>query len=244
MTDQQTAPAAPGASRPPPGLGVRLVRGLGWTLIATGVVILLYLVYLLFFTNLRTDQAQDQLLDQWELQFGAPDDALPAEDPDATESEAQPVNPGDAYAALWFERDGERIVHDETLFVVEGVSVADLRRGPGHYPDTAEPGEVGNLGISGHRTTYGAPFYHLDQLREGDTIHVVDRNNREWVYAFREQRIVQPTDVWVVEDDPLGTGGALLTLTTCHPRLSAAQRMIVFADLVGEPRAEAVEDAA
>ena len=221
-----------------PGLGVRLVRGVGWTLIATGILILLYLVYLLFFTNLRTDQAQGELLDQWELEFGAPDDALPAEDPDATE-EAEPVSPGDAYAALWFERDGERIVHDETLFVVEGTSVADLRRGPGHYEGSADPGEVGNLAISGHRTTYGAPFYHLDQLREGDRIHVVDRSNREWVYEFREQRIVQPTDVWVVGPDPLDTGGALLTLTTCHPRLSAAQRMIVFADLVGDPRDEA-----
>ena len=236
MTDQQTLPAGP-------GLGIRLVRGLGWTLIATGVFILLYLVYLLFFTNLRTDQAQGQLLDQWELQFGAPDDALPAEDPDAAGEQAQPARPGDAYAALWFERDGERIVHDDTLFVVEGVSVADLRRGPGHYPSTADPGEVGNLGISGHRTTYGAPFYHLDQLREGDTIHVVDRSNREWVYEFREQRIVSPNDVWVIGEDPLDTGGALLTLTTCHPRLSAAQRMIVFADLVGEPKA-ATTDAA
>ena len=240
MTDQ-TLTAPPTGDPSGPGLGVRLVRGLGWTLIATGVVILLYLVYLLFFTNLRTEQAQGDLLDQWELQFGAPDDALPAEDLDDPEDEAEPVAPGDAYAALWFERDGERIVHDETLFVVEGVSVADLRRGPGHYPGTSAPGELGNLAISGHRTTYGAPFYHLDQLREGDRIHVVDRDNREWVYEFREQRIVQPTDVWVVGEDPLNTGGALLTLTTCHPRLSAAQRMIVFAELVGEPRGDGAE---
>lgn len=235
VTDQQTV--TPASARRGRGLGVRLVRGFGWTLIATGVLILLYLVYLLFFTNLQTGQAQGELLDQWELEFGAPDDALPAEDIDATESEAEAVAPGDAYAALWFERDGERIVHDETLYVVEGVSVADLRRGPGHYPDTADPGEIGNVGLSGHRTTYGAPFYHLDQLQEGDTIHVVDRDNREWVYAYREERVVQPTDVWVIDDDPLGTGGALLTLTTCHPRLSAAQRLIVFADLVGEPKA-------
>lgn len=235
MTDQQLLTATPDPAPAGPGLGVRLVRGLGWVLIATGVVILLYLVYLLFFTNLRTDQAQGELLDQWELEFGEPVDALPAEDPDAAEDDREAVRPGDAYAALWFERDGERIVHDETLFVVEGTSVADLRRGPGHYEGSAAPGEIGNLAISGHRTTYGAPFYHLDQLREGDRIHVVDRSNREWVYEFREQRIVQPTDVWVVGEDPLGTGGALLTLTTCHPRLSAAQRMIVFAELVGEP---------
>lgn len=218
------------------GRGVRVVRGIGWTLIATGILILLYLAYLLFFTNLTTGAAQGQLLDEWELQFGAPGEGLPSEDV-TDDGEAEPVSPGDAWGAMWFERDGERIVHDDVLFVVEGVSVADLRQGPGHYPDTAEPGEVGNVGISGHRTTYGAPFYHLDRLQAGDTIHVVDRDNREWVYEFVEQRIVQPTDVWVVGPDPLDTGGALLTLTTCHPRLSAAQRMIVFAELVGEPKA-------
>lgn len=227
----------PDTTRPSRSSGwlVPAVRGLGWAMIATGVVILLYLVYLLFFTNVQTERAQDEMLSQWELDIGAPGDTLPAEEVGATEAEAQPVEPGDSYAAMWFERDGERIVHDDTLFVVEGVSVEDLKRGPGHYPGTVEPGEVGNLGISGHRTTYGAPFYHLDQLQEGDTIHIVDRSNREWVYEFLEQRIVQPTDVWVMDNDPLGTGGALLTLTTCHPRLSAAQRMIVFAELVGEP---------
>lgn len=233
MTDITTRPTtAPSRSS---GWGLRVVRGVGWTMIATGVLILLYLVYLLFFTNVQTERAQDDMLSQWELDIGAPGASLPAEHVEATEVQAQPVEPGDSYAAMWFERDGQRIVHEDTLFVVEGVSVEDLKRGPGHYPGTAEPGQAGNLGISGHRTTYGAPFYHLDRLREGDTIHVVDRHNRVWVYEFLEQRIVQPTDVWVMEDDPLGTGGALLTLTTCHPRLSAAQRMVVFATLVGEP---------
>lgn len=222
--------------RPPQRRGgtvVRLIRGLGWTLIATGVLILLYLVYLLFFTNLQTDQAQGALLDEWSLQFGAPDDALPAEDL-TEEGPADPVSPGDAWAALWFERDGERIVHDDTLFIVEGTAVSDLKRGPGHYDESDDPGEVGNVAIAGHRTTYGAPFYHLDQLGPGDEIHVVDRNSRKWVYEVVEQRIVQPTDVWVVGNDPLGTGGAMLTLTTCHPRLSAAQRLIVFAQLADE----------
>ena len=212
----------------------RVVRTAGWALIATGAVILLYLVYLLFFTNLQTEQAQGELLDQWELEVEGGTDQLPGEAEEA--GAAPPAEPGDAYAAMWFERDGERIVHDDVLYVVEGTAVADLRRGPGHYTETAAPGADGNVAVSGHRTTYGAPFFHLDRLQEGDRIHVVDRQDREWVYAFRERRIVAPSDVWVIGDDPLGDGAPLLTLTTCHPRFSDAQRMIVFAELVGEPR--------
>lgn len=213
----------------------KVIRGVGWTLIAVGVLVLLYVVYLLFFTTLKTDAAQRELLEDWQLSYGAIDQALPGEevDGDGAERAAEPADPGDAYAVIWFERPstGERIVHEEPLFVVEGVSLDVLRRGPGHYPDSAAPGADGNFAVSGHRTTYGAPFYHLEELQPGDQVHVVDRDGEAWVYEVEEQRIVAPSDVWVVGDDPLGTGQPTLTLTTCHPRFSAAQRMIVFATL-------------
>lgn len=215
----------------------KVARTTGWTLIATGVLILLYVVYLLFFTGLTTSQAQQDLLEQWELDHGPIAAAeLPAEpgaeDQDGAADEA-PADPGDAYAVLWFERPGsdERPVHDEPLFVVEGVGLDDLRRGPGHYPESAAPGGPGNFAVAGHRTTYGQPFYDLDVIEPGDEIHVVDRQGSEHVYEVVEQRIVAPGDVWVVGDDPLGTGRSMLTLTTCHPRFSAAQRLIVFAEL-------------
>lgn len=213
----------------------RVVRGVGWTLIAGGVLILLYLAYLLFYTNLATDQAQDRLLETWQAEYGA----LPGEGEHAagpTEEEPRPVDPGAAYAVMWFERPGsdEPLVRDGQLFVVEGVTLELLKRGPGHYPGTAEPGHDGNFAVSGHRTTYGAPFYHLDQLREGDEIHVVDRQQREWVYVVRRQQVVAPNALWVIGEDPLETGTPTMTLTTCHPRFSAAQRLIVFAELQGE----------
>jgi sortase A len=218
-----------------PGPVVRTVRGIGWTLIATGVLIALYVVYLLFFTNLETNRAQVELLDQWELQVGSADQSLPGEGTEDDDGPVDPVSPGDAYAAMWFERDGERIVTDDPLFVVSGTDLGTLRRGPGHYTDTVAPGQPGNFAVAGHRTTYGAPFYHLDLLQEGDEIHVIDRQNRRWVYAFREQRIVRPQDIWVVGNDPFNDGATLITLTTCHPRLSAAQRMIVWGELIESP---------
>jgi sortase A len=197
------------------------------------VLTLLYVVYLLVFTNYRAGQAQDELLEDFELRYGDIGEALPGEDVEVAADDAviEPVTSGEAFAALWFERDGERILHDDPALVVEGITVADLRRGPGHYPGTAEPGQPGNVGISGHRTTYGAPFYDLDQLEPGDAVHLVDRQGREWVYDVIEQRVIAPTDLWVVGEDPLETGAPMLTLTTCHPRFSSRERLVVFAQL-------------
>lgn len=210
----------------------RTLRGVGWTFIAAGVVLLLYVIYLLFYTNLTTDRAQHELRDTWaEFEWAQveSDDEEPEEAPD-------PISVGDAFAVIWFERPGsdEPVVRDEPLYVVEGVSLDMLRRGPGHYPDSVAPGEDGNFAIAGHRTTHGAPFYHLDELQTGDEIHVMDRSGRQWRYVVRETMVVAPSDVWVVDQDPLGDGYPLLTLTTCHPRFSAAQRYIVFAGLDGE----------
>lgn len=216
----------------------RVVRGVGWLLLVSGAVVLLYVVYLMWFTNLGTSQAQRELAESWERTTQGQGE--PTEDTDAdADAEEEPgsdetaVEPGDAYAMLWFERDGARIVTDDPLYVVSGVTLDDLRAGPGHYPDSAAPGDDGNLGIAGHRTTYGAPFWSLDELREGDTIHVVDRDGQEWVYAYVEQRVVTPTDTWVVDEpDPLELGAPTVTLTTCHPRFSAAQRLIAWGELV------------
>ncbi len=219
----------------------RVVRGFGWLLVVSGVVVLLYVVYLLWFTGLETERAQRELAETWSLTVpdgpvagGQPDDPPDRVEEDEDEEDEE-VALGDAFAALWFERDGERIVDDEVLLVVSGATLQLLRSGPGHYPLSDRPGGAGNLAIAGHRTTYGAPFWSLDVLTEGDTIHVVDRRGREWVYAYREQRIVAPTDVWVLGADPLGSGAPTITLTTCHPRGSAAQRLIVWGELLGDP---------
>jgi sortase A len=224
----------------------KVVRGAGWTLVVAGSVVLLYVVYLLWFTNLGTDRAQRDLADVWDrtiaTQPSGPDGDWGEAAQPVEHAEDEDVEVGEAYAAMWFERDGDLIISDEVLYVVEGVSLDRLRAGPGHYPESDVPGGPGNLAIAGHRTTYGAPFWALDELQEGDTIHVMDRQGTEWVYAYREQRIVSPTDTWVVGDDPLETGGPLITLTTCHPRFSAAQRLIAWGELVGEPRETAPDD--
>lgn len=229
----------------------RVVRGVGWTLIAVGSVLLLYVVYLLFYTNLATDRAQAELRDAWVTSL--PDEAPEVPEPDEPAEDEpvadepvgdDPVELGDAYAAIWFDRPDseEPVVRDGPLFVVEGISLDLLRRGPGHYPESAAPGEAGNFAVAGHRTTYGAPFYHLDELEPGDHVYALGRDGRQWRYVVRETMIVAPQDVWVVADDPLEDGHPVLTLTTCHPRFSAAQRLVVFAGLDGEVDAPPPEE--
>ena len=209
----------------------RILRGLGWLFITMGVLVLLYLAYSLLYTNRAASQAQGDLADEWDLGLPEGGQGLPGEDEDG---EAPPPDPGSAVATLQFRRPGqsEPLVRDEPLYVVEGTSALDLQRGPGHYTGTALPGEKGNFAVAGHRTTYGAPFFNLDQLRKDDEVVVTARNKKQYIYRVREQRIVEPGDSWVVGEDPLERGKPLLTLTTCHPRFSNTQRLIIFAELV------------
>ena len=117
--------------------------------------------------------------------------------------------------------------------VIEGVRPDDLEMGPGHMPWTPLPGQPGNAVISGHRVTHGRPFFDLDQLGPGDEI-VVETAIGVHTYQVRSTEIVTPTDVWVTNP----RRGAWLTLTTCHPRYSASERYIVFAELVDGPNLE------
>ncbi|HMJ34770.1 MAG TPA: class E sortase [Baekduia sp.] len=115
---------------------------------------------------------------------------------------------------------------DAHFVVVQGTGTASLRRGPGHYTGTALPGQPGTVGIAGHRTTYGAPFRHLDALRRGDAIDVTMPYGR-FTYRVEGARIVKPEDVSALRD----AGRQRLVLTACHPLYSAAKRLIVIARL-------------
>jgi sortase A len=129
---------------------------------------------------------------------------------------------------------------DAHFVVVQGTGAASLRRGPGHYLGTALPGQAGTVGIAGHRTTYGAPFRHLDALRRGDAI-TVKMPYGSFVYRVEGTRIVTPGDVTSLRD----AGRQRLVLTACHPLYSAAKRLVVLARLErSAPRGAAAATAA
>ncbi len=122
---------------------------------------------------------------------------------------------------------------DLDTVVVEGITPSALRAGAGHYPQTPLPCENGNVSIAGHRTTYGRPFGNLDMLKPGDTIELTTPIGGCVYQVSKAPWPVAPTDLSVV--DP--TGERSLTLTTCHPKGSAAQRLIVRATWVKDLKA-------
>jgi sortase A len=116
-------------------------------------------------------------------------------------------------------------------YVVEGTDTGDLRKGPGHYPETPLPGEPGTAAIAGHRTTYGAPFRDIDDVKPSQVIRV-DMPDGTFVYRVEEVRIVDDSDLSVLEP----VGHRRLMLSACHPLYSAAERVIVFARQVRRER--------
>ncbi len=144
-----------------------------------------------------------------------------------------PIEEGDAVARIEVPAIG---VND---IVVAGVTRGDLKRGPGHFPETPLPGQLGNVAIAGHRTTYGQPFHNVDKLNPGDDI-VMTTPNGTFVYNVVNTQIVSPSDYQVIAtSDP---GQATLTLVSCHPKWTTRERIVVSAELdplrsndVGEP---------
>ena len=113
-----------------------------------------------------------------------------------------------------------------TYDIVQGTDTASLEKGPGHYPATALPGLGQTMAIAGHRTTYLAPFRHIDALSQGDQI-LVKMPYARFTYVVQRRKIVLPTALWVLRN----VGYDRLVLSACNPLYSAAQRIIVFARL-------------
>jgi len=196
----------------------RILGGIGRAFIALGALILLFVAYQLWGTGLSESRSQDRLRHA----FGAAPGTTLGTPADLGHG-AAPT--GEAVAIVRIPKIGV----DKA--VIEGVGVPDLKKGPGHYPGTPLPGQVGNAAIAGHRTTYGAPFYRLDELRPGDLVYVTTRQGA-FRYSVIESRVVTPRQV-----DVLGnTSDSRLTLTTCNPRFSAKERLVVIASLLGQAR--------
>ena len=210
----------------------RVLTVLGRTFIGAGVLVFLFIAYQLWGTNFSESRNQDRLKDDVADLFAAAAEESPTVTtatpgkpaPPNTTPAPPPAPAGSAVAVIKIPKLGVEKA------VVSGTDVNDLKKGPGHYLNTPLPGQPGNAAIAGHRTTYGAPFGAINELVKGDPIQVATRQGR-FTYRVTETKIVDPSDVSVLRT----TKDNRLTLTTCHPRFSAAKRLIVVAVLDTSP---------
>ena len=261
----------------------RVLGAIGRFFITSGIVVLLFVGYQLWGTGIQEASAQnalgddfDELLDSVDAPTAATETTTSTTTSTTTTIAASPSS--STTTTTLPEAGGEIAVDDtelaEKLFreggkpvarieipsievdkvVVQGVQVEDLRNGPGHYVATVFPGQKGNSGIAGHRTTYGAPFNRIDELVPGDEVRVTTiqgehvyrvlsadeayspeiRGSLGADFAIPEGEgglghiIVPPSGTWVLGD----FDDNRITLTACHPKYSARQRIIVAAELV------------
>jgi LPXTG-site transpeptidase (sortase) family protein len=213
-----------------PTFGSRLRGGIrvsGEVLITFGLVVLLFAGYEIWGKSAIVNAHQDDLSAQLAQEWGPSGDptVAPSASPSGMPAPKAPVQ-GKPIAGLYIPKI------DKSWIVVEGVTQKDIRYAPGHYPDTALPGQVGNFSVAGHRNR--ATFWRLDELADGDPI-VAESKDEWYVYKVSRNHIVKPSQVEVVAAVPGRPNAkptkAMLTLTTCNPKFDNYERLIVHAEL-------------
>jgi sortase A len=210
---------------------MRVAGIVGKVLIGAGVILLLFVVFLVWGTALQQAHTQTVLRTTLvhkaqnrqvrnALSQAASDDTLPTGPPTVAPTTAAPPE-GSPVGEIRIPAIGIDQV------IVSGTGTQDLRQGPGHYINTPLPGQAGNVGVAGHRTTYGHPFYNLNVLKVGDPI-VLTTVQGIFVYDTTGSEVVQPSDGSILQNE----SGSWVTLTTCNPRFSASTRLVVTGKLV------------
>jgi sortase A len=227
-------------------VSVRLiVRTFSEICITVGTVIVLFVMYVLFWTGVKADSATDgeivRLQEEWtRLPVDVPASPAPTPSPAGSESPAPAPAPapaprayvdGKPFAVMYIPRFGA----GWDWPVLEGTAARTLKKGLGHYAGTARLGETGNFSVAGHRRTYGDPFKDFPKLRPGDAVILTD-GTTWFTYRIRNKpyRTV-PGDVAVIDPVPSRSGfdgpGRYLTLTTCEPEWGSSHRLIAWAHL-------------
>ncbi|ROR96689.1 sortase A [Salana multivorans] len=234
---------------PPPAEPIRHVRPrrrqsplsvllgiIGEILITVGLLLGLYVVYQLWWTDIMGDHAQAEISEQFEATLPtSPNTAGEAQLGAPVAEELAPLT-AETFARLWVPAWSS----GDTFYVrpiTEGTDRATVLDplGIGHYEKTAMPGQIGNFAIAGHRQSHGKPFYSIDKLQEGDEL-IVETAENWYVYHVTSWDIVKPSDIEVIAPNPTDPTAApdkaMITLTTCHPLFSTKERYIVHGELV------------
>lgn len=216
-----------------------VVRTVSELCITVGAVIVLFVVYVLFWTGVKADNVMgdqiDRLEEQWARGALRPTAAAPggSASPGATTSPPRPApyTADEPFAIMYIPRLG----FTWNKPVLEGTATGTLKKGLGHYASTAQLGQKGNFSVAGHRRTYGDPFKDFPKLRPGDAVVLTDGTT--W-FTYRIDKgpyKTLPADIEVIDAVPRKSGytreGRYLTLTTCDPEWGHSHRLIVWAHL-------------
>lgn len=233
-----TTANAPGPARPRrrrrPSVGTIILGSIGELLITVGLLLGLFVVWQLWWTDVEAAAVQRDLTSELEEAFGEAPEEIGEVRTDTPPEELEPLN-GTTFGRLWVPRwDSGSDQYARTISEgVDNATVLDVL-GIGHYPGSAMPGEVGNFAIAGHRQSHGKPFYDITELQLGDEL-VVETEDAWYVYTVTDTLIVTPDQGEVVASNPYDPGAAaesaMITLTTCHPLFSVAERYIVHGEL-------------
>ncbi|MFJ8111140.1 class E sortase [Streptomyces sp. NPDC096132] len=222
-----------------------IVRTFSELCITIGAVIVLFVVYVLFWTGVRADRAMGDQIDDLHEQWDRQQTAAPTPGASATGTPSPaPYRSGKPFAVMYIPRLG----FTWNKPVLEGTSTGTLKKGLGHYTGTARLGQTGNFSVAGHRRTYGDPFKDFPKLRRGDAVVLTDGTT--W-FTYRIDKgpyKTVPSDVEVIDAVPRKSGytrpGRYLTLTTCDPEWGHSHRLIVWAHLDSTQPVEAGEPTA
>jgi sortase A len=233
-------PAHAAPSRHRRSVAAAVVGGIGELLITLGVILGLFVVWQLWWTDVVADREQARIVAEldWAVE---PDDLLPRPTPTPTEEliehrDAAPAIAEPAHATTFATLRVPRWGADYLRPISQGTTKQDVldTLGIGHYEGTAMPGGIGNFAVAGHRVTYGKPFNRIEELQVGDAL-VVQTEEVWYVYRVTGALVVQPEQVEVIAPVASQPGAtpteAVMTLTTCHPMYSARERYIVHATL-------------
>src|SRR5690625_3439433 len=219
------------ARRPRTSVGAAITGAFGELLITAGVVLALFVVWQLWWTDVEGDRSAEQAIEQFEATIAEVPDSVGQPRTDAPPEEAVPAD-GEVFGTLYVPDWGA----DYRMPSASGVDLAQVLNDArvGDYPDTAMPGQVGNFSMAGHPQTYGEPFYAIDTLTERDA--VVVQTSQAWPFSTRStHELARPDQVEVVAPvpgDPVAAPTeALVTLTRCDPLWSPAERDNVHAQL-------------
>ncbi|GAA3886601.1 hypothetical protein GCM10023084_44100 [Streptomyces lacrimifluminis] len=230
-----------------------IIRTVSELCVTVGTVIVLFVVYVLFWTGVKADTVMDDqihlLREQWSKDTGTQAPAQTTPNPGSTPNSTGPRPPGPytsgkPFAIMYIPRLG----FTWNKPVLEGTRTNTLKKGLGHYATTARLGQKGNFSVAGHRRTYGDPFKDFPRLRRGDAVVLTDGTT--W-FTYRIDKgpyKTVPTDIEVIDPVPRKSGytrsGRYLTLTTCDPEWGHSHRLIVWAHLDSTQPVEAGKPAA